>query len=158
MADTPRFRLLPIDTTIAERVRHDLRSPQYGHPATVEVAKGYGPCRSCLRTFRTGEEERILFTYNPVASGAGLPQPGPVFIHKEPCRAFDGDGIPPELRMLPLFLEAFGRGTWLVRREPVDAGSVDAGIAALLRDPAIDQVLIRNAEAGCFIARVERSA
>ena len=155
MADTPRFRVVPIDSSVAGRVRHELRSPQYGHPVTVEVAKGYGPCRACLRTFRIGEEDRILFTYNPVPQGAGLPQPGPIFIHKDPCGAFDGDGIPPDLRTLPLFLEAFGRGTWLVRREPVDAGSMEADIAALLRDPAIEQVLIRNAEAGCYIARVE---
>jgi hypothetical protein len=63
--------------------------------------------------------------------------------------------VPADLRTLPLFLEAFGRGTWLVRREPVDAATIEADIAALLRDPVIDQVLIRNAEAGCYVARVE---
>lgn len=63
MADSRRFRLVPIASDLADRVRHERRSPQYAHPATVEVAKGYGPCRQCLRTFRTGEEDRILFTY-----------------------------------------------------------------------------------------------
>ena len=129
-----------------------------GHAIELRGARWSEDADERRQVDRTGEEERILFTYNPVASGAGLPQPGPVFIHKEPCRAFDGDGIPPELRTLPLFLEAFGRGTWLVRREPVDARSMEADIQALLRDPAIEQVLIRNAEAGCFIARAERSA
>jgi hypothetical protein len=156
MADSPRFRLLPIDSDIADRVRHELRSPQYGHPATVEEAKGYGPCRQCLRTFRTGDEDRVLFTFNPVPHGLGLPQPGPIFIHKDPCEPFDAEGVPADLRTLPLFLEAFGRGTWLVRREPVDAASIEADIVAMLRDPAIELVQIRNAEAGCFIARVER--
>ena len=156
MADSPRFRLRPIDADVADRVRHERRSPQYGHPATVEVAKGYGPCRQCLRTFRTGEEHRMLFTYDPVPRGQGLPQPGPIFIHEDPCAAFEGEGIPADLRTLPLVLEAFGRGTWLVRREPVDAASIEADIAAQLRDPAIELVQIRNAEAGCFIARVER--
>ena len=121
------------------------------------MAKGYGPCRQCLRTFRAGEEDRILFTYNPVPKENGLAQPGPIFIHKDACAAFDGPGIPPELRGLPLFLEGFGRGTWTVRREPVDAGSIEADIAAMLRDPAIELVQLRNAEAGCFIARVERA-
>ena len=156
MVHSPRFRLLPIDAEVADRVRRELRSPQYGHPATVEVAKGYGPCRQCLRTFRTGEEDRILFTYNPVPAGEGLPQPGPIFIHKDPCAPFAGDGMPADLRTLPLFLEAFGRGSWLVRREPVDAGSIDDAIAALLRDPSIELVQLRNAEAGCFVARLER--
>jgi hypothetical protein len=157
MADTPRFRIVPIDPAVADRARRELRSPQYGHPATVEIAKGYGPCRQCLRTFRTGEEERLLFTYNPVPTGGGLPQPGPVFIHKETCAAFAGPGVPPELRGLPLFLEGFGHGTWAVRREPVDGPSMEADIAAMLRDPAIELVQLRNAEAGCFIARVERA-
>ena len=58
--------------------------------------------------------------------------------------------------LLPLFLEGFGRGTWTVRREPVDAATMEADIAAMLRDPAIELLQIRNAEAGCFIARVER--
>jgi len=157
MTDAPRFRLLPIDPTLADAVRRDLRSPQYGHPATVELAKGYGPCRQCLRTFHTGEEDRILFTYNPVPHGAGLPQPGPIFIHKDPCAAFEGSAVPAELRRLPLFLEGFGRGTWRVRREPLGSETIEADIAAMLRDPAIELVQIRNAEAGCFIARVERA-
>ena len=157
MNDTISFRIVPIDATIADSVRREHRSPQYGHPATVEVAKGYGPCRQCLRTFRAGEEDRILFTYNPVPKENGLAQPGPIFIHKDPCAAFDGPGVPPELRGLPLFLEGFGRGTWTVRREPIDAGSIEADIATMLRDPVIELVQLRNAEAGCFIARVERA-
>ena len=156
MSDTIPFRIVPIDATFADRVRREQRSPQYGHPATVEVATGYGPCRQCLRTFRVGEEDRILFTYNPVPKDDGLAQPGPIFIHKDPCAAFEGSGVPPELRGLPLFLEGFGRGTWTVRREPVEAESIEADIAAMLRDPAIDLLQIRNVEAGCFIARVER--
>jgi hypothetical protein len=156
MSDTMPFRIRPIDAALADRARHEHRSPQYGHPATVEVAKGYGPCRQCLRTFRVGEEARLLFTYDPVPKGSGLPQPGPVFIHQEPCAPFDGPGFPEELRALPLFLEGFGRGTWMVRREPVDAESIEADIATMLRDPAIELLQIRNAEAGCFIARVER--
>jgi hypothetical protein len=157
MLDAIDFRIVPIDAGLADQVRREQRSPQYGHPATVEVAKGYGPCRQCLRTFRAGEEERILFTYDPVPKGRGLPQPGPVFIHKASCAPFAGPGVPPELRGLPLFLEGFGRGTWVVRREPVDVDAIEADIAAMLRDPAIELVQLRNAEAGCFVARVVRT-
>ena len=157
MSDTIPFRIVPIDARLAARARHEHRSPQYGHPATVEMAKGYGPCRQCLRTFRVGEEARLLFTYDPVPQGRGLPQPGPVFIHQEPCPPFDGTGFPEELRTLPLFLEGFGHRTWHVRREPADGTAIEADITAMLRDPAIELLQIRNAEAGCFIARVERA-
>jgi len=156
MSDTIPFRIVPIDAALADRARREHRSPQYGHPAAVEVAKGYGPCRQCLRTFKIGEEARLLFTYDPVPNGRGLPQPGPIFIHEEACTAFAGDGVPADLRGLPLFLEGFGRGTWEVRREPADGEAIEADITAMLRHPAIELLQIRNAEAGCFIARVER--
>ena len=67
------FRVLPIDSALAEEVRSTLKSPQYGHPAHVELATGYGPCRACLKQFRAGEEDRILFTYNPFESFDELP-------------------------------------------------------------------------------------
>ena len=157
MSGTIPFRIVPIGAEVASRARREHRSPQYGHPATVELATGYGPCRQCLRTFRVGEEARLLFTYDPVPHGRGLPQPGPIFIHEAACAAFAGDGVPADLRGLPLFLEGFGRGTWQVRRQPADAGSIEADIAAMLRDRTIELLQIRNAEAGCFIARVEWS-
>jgi hypothetical protein len=151
------LRFLPIEPAIADRVRQELRSPQYGHPATVERAKGYGPCRQCLRTFLTGEEDRILFTYNPVPKDAGLPDPGPVFIHKDACAPFADEALPADLVALPLFLEGYGEASGLVRRERVVDGDVVAAAAKLLADPAIDYLQLRNAEAGCFIARVERN-
>jgi len=156
MSESLSFRVVAIDPELAERARRERRSPQYGHPATVERAKGYGPCRQCLRVFRQGEDDRLLFTYNPVPAADGLPQPGPIFVHAEPCAPFDAEGVPPDLRGLPLFLEAFGRGSWLVRRAPVDGGDIAAALASLGDEPAIETILIRNAEAGCFIARVER--
>jgi hypothetical protein len=158
MSQPPSFCIVPIDADVAARARREQRSPQYGHPATIEVAKGYGPCRSCLRVFRQGEEDRLLFTFNPVPAASGLPQPGPVYIHRDPCTPFDAAGVPPDLRGLPLFLEGFGRGSWVVRRAPVDGVDLEAAIRAMLGDPAIDAVQIRNAEAGCFIARVERAS
>jgi hypothetical protein len=156
MSQPPSFRIVPIDAAVADRARRERRSPQYGHPASVELAKGYGPCRSCLRVFRQGAEDRLLFTFNPVPAASGLPQPGPIFIHADPCTPFDADGVPADLRGLPLFLEGFGRGSWLVRRVPVEHGDVEAALAALGGEPALETILLRNAEAGCFIARVER--
>jgi hypothetical protein len=36
------YRIVPISPGIAAFVRTHLRAPQYGHPATVELASGYG--------------------------------------------------------------------------------------------------------------------
>ena len=71
------YKVVPIDPRLAASVRAEMKSPQYGHPAHAELAKGYGPCRSCLKTFRITGEDRILFTYNPFDGLASYPSPGP---------------------------------------------------------------------------------
>jgi hypothetical protein len=110
------FRVLPIDPALAETVRNTLKSPQYGHPAHVELATGYGPCRACLKQFQTGKENRILFTYNPFAGLDAYPSPGPVFIHAESCESYgDPEKFPEQLlRSLPLTLEAYGENRWII--------------------------------------------
>jgi hypothetical protein len=151
------YHVVAIPEELADQVRATLKSPQYGHPAHVEVATGYGPCRSCLRTFQEGEEERILFTYNPFAGLDAYPSPGPVFIHREGCPRYEEAGFPEGIRRLPLTLEAYGRGRWLVTRESVAGGDVDGAVARLFAHPAVEYVHVRNTEAGCYIARIERA-
>lgn len=152
------FRVLPIDPAVAEKVRSTLKSPQYGHPAHVERAAGYGPCRACLQQFRTGEEDRILFTYNPFAGLDEYPSPGPVFIHVKSCAAFaDAQTFPQELRSLPLTLEAYGEGRWIIARERPSEHEIEGCIDRLLNTSGVRYIHIRNTEAGCFIARIERN-
>ncbi len=153
----PGYRVIPIPEPMVQEVRTRLVSPQYGHPAHVERAAGYGPCRSCLETFRTGDEDRILFTYNPFDGVDPYPQPGPVFVHREQCPSFAGSGFPEGLRTLPLTLEAFGRERWLIDQVHLGGSDPEEAIARLLGEPQVGYLHIRNTEAGCFIARVERT-
>lgn len=151
------FRVLPIAPAIAEEVRNTLKSPQYGHPAHVEVAAGYGPCRACLQQFHAGEEDRILFTYNPFAGLDEYPSPGPVFIHAKSCAAFaEAQAFPQELRSLPLTLEAYGEARWIIARERPSEHEIEECIERLLNTSGVRYIHVRNTEAGCFIARIER--
>jgi hypothetical protein len=153
------FRVLPIDSELAEAVRSTLKSPQYGHPAHVELAAGYGPCRACLKQFRTGEEERILFTYNPFENLDSYPSPGPVFIHAESCPSYDAQGsFPEELRSLPLTLEAYGENRWIIARERPSMHEIESSVERLLHTSGVRYIHVRNTEAGCFIARIERDS
>lgn len=151
------FRVVAIPDAIAEKARSTLKSPQYGHPAHVETAKGYGPCRSCLQTFRQGQEQRLLFTFNPFEGLDAYPSPGPIFIHRDTCRRYDNPGFPEALRELPLMLEGYGRGRWLVAREPVVSGDVESAIDRLFTHAAVEYIHVRNLEAGCFIALIDRA-
>ena len=153
MAD---FRVIPVPEELAEKVRSSHKSPQYGHPAHIEVAKGYGPCRQCLKTFREGQEGRILFTYNPFEGLDPYPSPGPIFIHEKECPSYAGPGFPEELRTIPLVLEAYGEERWLVAQERVQDGVVEPAIDRLLARPEVKYLHVRNLEAGCFIATIER--
>lgn len=150
------FRVAALPDSIAEKVRNTLKSPQYGHPAHVETANGYGPCRSCLQTFRQGEEQRLLFTFNPFEGWDAYPSPGPIFIHHDPCPRYEEQGFPAALRELPLMLEGYGRARWLVVRERVVRGDVEGAINRILSHAAVEYIHVRNAEAGCYIARLER--
>ena len=152
------FRVFPIAPGLAEQVRTTMKSPQYGHPAHVELATGYGPCRACLQQFRTGTEERILFTYNPFAGLDQYPSPGPVFIHARSCSPFaEAHVFPQELRSLPLTLEAYGEDRWIIARDRPSAHEIEECIERLLNTTGVRYIHVRNTEAGCFIARIERA-
>ena len=150
-----RFRIVGIPQVVADEVRQSMRAPEYGHPAHRDEARGYGPCRLCLRTFRIGEEARILFTYNP---SDGLAAPGPVFIHAEACTRYDAAELPVDFRQLPMVIEGYRSGGWLVAQEKVNGKAAEEVIAGVLAMPGVDYARIRNAEAGCFMARADRSS
>lgn len=151
------YRIVAIDNKLVSDVRKTLVSPQYPSlTAAVSLANGYGPCRSCLRVFDQGNENRIYFTYNSFDGLSELPDPGPVFIHEDTCLRYSGNSFPPELLELPLLLEAFGDESGLVSRTPIEPGSVDAQVTEIFTSPEVRFINVRNAEAGCFVCRIER--
>ena len=99
----------------------------------------------------------MLFTYRPRADDATLMAPGPVFIHAEHCEAWDGEGFPQGLPSLPLaFEERAGesRVAGLTRASGVEA---ERHIASGFGSADTGWMHLRHAEAGCFIARVDRA-
>ncbi|HTU67117.1 MAG TPA: DUF1203 domain-containing protein [Steroidobacteraceae bacterium] len=153
------FTVRGIPQSLADEVRRTRRAPDYGHPAHHEIATGTGPCRCCLRPFVPGVDARLLFTYRPRGDGSSLMAPGPVFIHAEHCAAFDGAGFPDGLRALPLAIEARATDSRVVALTRADARApVESGIATLLESAGTDWLHLRHAEAGCYIARVDRVA
>lgn len=150
------FRFVGIPATIADKVRTTMRSPQYGHPAHRELAKAYGPCRLCLRTFDIGKEDRVLFTYQPFSQPGSLPAPGPVFVHAHECERYDAGELPPDFRQLPLVIEGYSGASEMVAQVRVGDQDPDAVIARVFREAGADYAHIRNGEAGCFMARINK--
>ena len=152
----PGFRYVGIPESLAEEARATQRSPQYSHPAFRDRAKGYGPCRVCLRTFVVGEEDRLLFSYQPQLEPDALPQPGPIFIHADPCARYAAADLPQDFGALPIVVEGYRATGWLVAQEPVTSEPAEEVVTRMFQRPGVDHVHLRNREAGCFMARVER--
>ena len=151
------IRVIAIPTRTADKVRATLRSPGYGHPAHVEIASGYGPCRHCLQYFVEGTDRRILFTYDPFHEIEALPKPGPVFVHADECPRYAEDaGFPAHLISHPLTLTAYVRGRIFRDEKHVTGGGAEPAVAALLARPDVDYVLVSDTAAGCYDFRVER--
>ena len=151
------LRVIAIPTEIADKVRATMSSPGYGHAAQTELATGYGPCRHCLRTFRVGEEQRILFTYDPFFGIEPFPLPGPVFIHADECSRYDeAAGFPEDMRSHRLTLDAYASNRRLLSEEHVDEPGIDTALSRLLAVPDVKYVHVRDRDAGCYDFRVEK--
>jgi hypothetical protein len=151
------IRVIALPTETVKRVLETKSSPGYGHPAYTELAKGYGPCRHCLKTFRVGEELRTLFTCNPFSTVASLPAPGPVFIHTDGCERYDETaGYPRQMLHFPAIMDGYDSEQHLIMRRTASGGNHELVLREMFEDVAVRYVLVRDHEAGCFDFRVER--
>jgi hypothetical protein len=103
-------------------------------------------------------EQRTLFTYDSYAGVAEFPQPGPVYIHADGCSRYDEDGFPPEVDPLNLTFEAVAAGPRVTALERSVGAAADEVLGRLLKLGEVDYFNVRNTEAGCFVACVERAA
>jgi hypothetical protein len=82
--------------------------------------------------------------------------PGPVFIHADHCAAHAGEGFPDALRELPLAFEGRLPGGRVVAVLARTQQSAETQMQELFDEHDASWLHVRHAEAGCFIARVDR--
>ena len=109
-----------------------------------------------LGLFDVGAEERLLLTYRPDSGDRTPGAPGPVFIHAERCRRYDGNTLPFGLTRLPLLLEARTRDGRTLQSVAAPGENADQVMRTCLQDTTVDFVALRHGEAGGFIARADR--
>src|SRR5271165_2907457 len=150
------LQTIAIPTKVADLVRTTMKAPGYGHPAHKEVTGGYGPCRHCLKTFCVGQEERILFTYDPFHELSPYPLPGPIFIHANNCvRHPDDGGFPEDLRAHALTVIGYGDERMVQSKEYVVNGDIETVARRMFREASIRFLHIRDTVAGCYDCRIE---
>ena len=147
----------------ARKIR-ETRQDAFGHEVIEMVAKGKGPCRVSLKPFTIGVDKRLLLSHSPFEIDNAFNQPGPIFIHAEEVQPYaDIHRFPPEIKAdkanFPLSLIGYSKSQKMVFTKLVGDADVDELIPQLFEaNPFIDYLHARNAEACCYICRIEREA
>ncbi|MBS1566370.1 MAG: DUF1203 domain-containing protein [Bacteroidetes bacterium] len=155
------FKIVPLSKEYAQRIRESRRD-DYGHEVVEQLATGRGPCRVSLRPFRRGEDHRLLFTHSPFTIDNAFDQPGPIFIDAADVEPYnDVYRFPPEIKddrkSFPLTLIGYSKGQQMVYTKLVGDRDVDELIDEIFEGhPEVDYLHARNAQAGCFICKIER--
>ena len=155
------FRIVPLSKEYVSEIRAAGRD-DFGNAIEEQIARGYGPCRLSLKPFVPGVDRRILIGHSPFKIVNAFNQPGPVFFHSAEVEEYaDVHRFPPEIKAdpvnFPLTLIGYSSDQRMVSAELVGDRDVDEMIENVFSArPDIDFLHARNAEAGCFIARVER--
>ncbi|HUM46904.1 MAG TPA: DUF1203 domain-containing protein [Chitinophagales bacterium] len=156
-----RFRIIPITKEYAARIRKTAKD-DFGHAVMEEIAKGYGPCRVSLKPFRPGIDKRLLLSHSPFAIDNAFNQTGPVFINALEVEAYqDVHHFPPEIKAdkinFPLSLIGYNADQQMVFARLAGNDDVDELIQKVFDQyPEIEFLHARNAEAGCYICRIEK--
>ncbi|MGE0126978.1 MAG: DUF1203 domain-containing protein [Blastocatellales bacterium] len=156
----PNFKIVPIPTNLSREIREKLVDDS-GHQLNATPAgDGRGPCRSCLRPFIPADM-RILFSYSPNDSDTPYSEIGPIYIHENECEPYqDVYRFPEEIEAdnvsFPLTLRCYDSNQIMVHAELARGKNLEGLIESLFENPGVEYLHARNAEYGCFIAKIER--
>ena len=156
-----QFKIVPLSEEYASKIR-EAQKDNFGHEVVEQVATGLGPCRVSLKPFVKGQDIRLLFSHSPFDIDNAFNQPGPVFIHKKDVEAYnDVSRFPPEIKAnpksFPLTLIGYSFDQKMIFTKLVGDVDVDVLISKIFEKYTdIEYLHARNAEAGCFICKIER--
>jgi len=156
-----QFKIVPLSREYANKIKENNKD-DFGHEVIEQIATGKGPCRVSLKPFKVGEDVRLLISHSPFTIDNALNQPGPIFIHKNDVEAYsDIHRFPPEIKAnkksFPLTLIGYTKEQMMILTQLVSDDDVDLLIPKIFEErPDIEYLHARNAEACCFICKIER--
>ncbi len=143
------FQVRPLPASIAAELR------RAGGPVYVaDVAPGF-PCRQCLEDAAVGEE-LLLVSHDPFAGSSAYRSASPIFLHRQPCRPYDGASLPAQLTGRQLSVRAFDGDEMMIDAEVIDGTRLAETLDRFFADDLVDRVHVHNAGRGCFAAAVDR--
>jgi hypothetical protein len=156
-----KFKIVPLSKEYAAKVRETNRD-EFGHEVVEQVATGKGPCRISLKPFEVGKDKRLLLSHSPFLIDNAFNQPGPIFINKEEVEPYsDIYRFPPAIKEdrvnFPLSLIGYSKEQKMIFTKLVADDDIDILIEKIFKEhPGIEYLHARNAEACCFICKIER--
>ena len=156
-----KFKIVPISTEYASLIRQRMID-DFNHPVIEQVATGKGPCRVSLEPFEPGVDIRLLLTHSPFTIDNAFNQPGPVFINQQDVKPYsDIHRFPPAIKAdkksFPLSLIGYDVEQRMVYTKLVGDADVDELIEKIFdRHTEVAFLHARNAEAACYICKIER--
>lgn len=156
-----KFKIVPLNQEYAEQIRNTLKD-DLGHNVIELLATGKGPCRVSLKPFKVGEDYRLLLSYSPFIIDNAFNQTGPIFINKESVEEYtDIHRFPPEIKAdkqsFPITLIGYSSNQTMVFTRLVGDDDIDLLIPKIFEEHThIEYLHARNAEAGCYICKIER--
>ncbi|HTE30900.1 MAG TPA: DUF1203 domain-containing protein, partial [Chryseolinea sp.] len=155
------FKIVPLSREYAEQIKEKGKD-NFNHAVVEQIATGYGPCRVSLKAFKKGVERRLLISHTPFQVDNAFNQPGPIFINKENVEEYkDIYRFPPEIKAdkksFPLSLIGYSSDQQMIFTRLVGDNDVDDLIAEIFEEhPEINFLHARNAQACCYICKIER--
>jgi hypothetical protein len=155
------FKIVPLSKEYVQHIR-ETRKDDFGHEVIEQVATGAGPCRISLKPFERGVDKRLLFTHSPFGIDNPYNQPGPVFVNAADVEEYnDVYRFPPEIKAnkksFPLTLIGYNSEQMMTLTRLVGDADVDELITEIFdQHPEVAYLHARNAQACCFICKIER--
>lgn len=155
------FKIIPLSKEYATEIRKSGKD-KFGNDVIEQLSTGKGPCRISLRPFEVGKDVRVLLAHTPFEINNVFNQSGPIFIHKKEVEPYTDiykfpSTIKADKQNFPLTLIGYNNLQKMVFTKIVGDDDVDLLIEKIFIDqPEIEFLHARNAEACCFICKIER--
>jgi hypothetical protein len=155
------FKIVPFSKEYAASIR-DTMKDDFGNTVNEQLSSGFGPCRVSLEPFVPGKDIRLVFSHSPFTIQNAFNQPGPVFINKQIVEPYQNIyQFPPLIKAdpvnFPLSLIGYSKDQKMIFAKLVGTEDVDQLIPKIFTaEPNVQYLHARNAEACCFICKIER--
>ncbi len=151
-----KFRVVPLDTEVADAARRAVRSGAGDHRLVIADEPNGFPCRHCLHWAEPGER-MILFPFPSIPAGHPYAESGPIFVHEDPCQRYEETARYPQAFRQGRVFRGYNSNFDMIDAQSGNDASPETVVEKMLRNPETAFVDARSADRGCFTFRMERA-